>query len=111
MAKVAKKPSESGTDVALVVGRSEDGRSYGVLRQRNDEIQVGTLRALEEGRPIHGELVKLRPRPDSPLFDVETEHASPTHEEASGPAKVTTPAYRAGWDSIWSEKSGSRALN
>lgn len=109
MAKAAD--NGNGTDVALVYGRSEDGKSYGVLRRRDDEIQVGTLRSLEQGKPIHGELVKLRPREDSPLFDVETQHGAPIRGETSGPAKVTTPAYRAGWDSIWSEKSGSRALN
>ncbi|MEM8607880.1 MAG: hypothetical protein AAGF92_12285 [Myxococcota bacterium] len=111
MAKPEKKAADSSADVALVYGRSEDGKSLGVLRRRHDEIQVGTLRTLEQGKPIHGELVKLRKRDDSPLFDVETQDAMPTSAETSGPAKVSTPAYRAGWDSIWSEKSGSRALN
>jgi len=99
-------------DVALLYSRSEDGQSYGVLRRREDEIQVGTLRALEEGKPIHGEIVTLRRRADSAvLFDVETEHATTPARKPSGPPKITTHQYRKGWDSIWSEKSGSRALN
>lgn len=107
-----KKPKGEATDLALVYSRSDDGRSYGVVRRKDDEVQVGTLRQLEEGKPIHGELVKLRSRPESPaLFDVETQVGIPATREAVGPAKVATPAYRAGWDSIWARKSGSTALN
>lgn len=106
------KKDASHEDVALLYSQSEDGRSYGMLRRRKDEIQVGTLRALEEGKPIHGEVVSLRPRPDSPvLFDVETEHTMTTGHKTSGPPKIATREYREGWDSIWSEKSGSSALN
>ena len=111
---MAKSPKKNGSqdDVALVYSCSEDGRSYGVLRRRKDEIQLGALRMLEEGKPIHGEVVSLRPRADSPvLFDVETQHDATAMREASGPPKVTTEEYRQGWESIWSEKSGSRALN
>ncbi|MDH3201067.1 MAG: hypothetical protein OEM15_09260 [Myxococcales bacterium] len=109
---MAGTKSELHEDVALLCSRSEDGRSYGILRRRKEEIQVGTLRALEEGKPIHGEIVSLRPRSDSPmLFDVETEHVMTPARTASGPPKISTKEYREGWDSIWSEKSGSRALN
>ncbi len=106
------KKEVSAEDVALLYSRSEDGQSYGVLRRRKDEIQVGTLRALEEGKPIHGEVVTLRQRADSSvLFDVETEHAVAPMRKPSGPARITTREYRKGWDSIWSAKSGSCALN
>ena len=111
---MAEGPKENGSheDVALVYSRSEDGRSFGILRRRSDEIRLGTLRTLEEGKPIHGEIVSLRPRSDSPvLFDVETQHGSIEARNAGGPPKVTTEEYRRGWDSIWSEKSGSRTLN
>jgi len=111
MAPTQKKDA-ARDDVALLYSRSEDGRSFGILRRREDELQVGTLRALEEGKPIHGEIVTLRPRSESPLlFDVEIEHAVTAARQASGPPKITTKEYREGWDSIWSEKSGSRALN
>ncbi len=109
---MAGTKNELHEDVAFLYSRSEDGRSYGVVRRRKEEIQVGTLQALEEGKPIHGEIVSLRPRPDSAvLFDVETEHAVTTARQASGPPKIATKEYREGWDSIWSEKRGSRALN
>lgn len=112
--EMAEGPKETGShdDVALLYARSEDGRSFAVLRRSNDEIRLGTLRTLEEGKPIHGEVVSLRPRSDSPvLFDVETQHGATGAPRAGGPPKVTTREYRKGWDSIWSEKSGSRALN
>ena len=106
------KKNGSQDDVALLYSRSEDGRSFGILRRRRDEIRLGTLRTLEEGKPILGEVVSLRPRSDSPvLFDVETQHGASAGRKESGPPKVTTEEYRKGWDSIWSEKSGSRALN
>lgn len=111
---MAEGPKETGAhdDVALLYSRSDDGRSFGVLRRRRDEIRLGTLRTLEEGKPIHGEVVSLRRRSDSPvLFDVETQYGAIAAPKASGPPKVTTREYRKGWDSIWSEKSGSRALN
>ena len=114
MAETAKKnqPETKKDDVAIICGKSDDGRSYGVLRRRDQEIQVGMLRPLEDGKPIHGELVRLRPRDDNPLvFDVEAEHGRTLERAASGPPKVTSAAYRDGWDSIWSRRPDSKTLN
>ena len=59
-----KKAPESRPrgDVVLVYGRSEDGRAYDVLRQRGCEVEAGTMRPLDEGKPIHGEIVRLKGR-------------------------------------------------
>ena len=97
-------------DVVLVYGASEDGKAYDVLRQRGEEIQPGRLRPLEEGKPIHGEVVRLTPREDSPaLFDVDVQHDG---RVATGrPAKVASDQYRQGWDSIWASRESDRALN
>ncbi|MEM7138352.1 MAG: hypothetical protein AAF500_17365 [Myxococcota bacterium] len=113
MAEAPKKEAATeASDVAWVYGRSEDGRSYGVLRKKNDQVQMGTLRPLEDGKPIHGELVKLRPRSESQaLFDVETQHSATRAPRAPGPSKVATPAYRSGWDSIWANKRPGKTLN
>ena len=94
----------------LVYGASDDGRGYEVLRQRGDELQAGRLRPLHDGKPIHGEVVRLEPRKESPaLFDVEVQHDA---RVASGrPAQVATDEYRKGWESIWSSKRKSRELN
>ncbi|MGD8606157.1 MAG: hypothetical protein PVH21_02610 [Myxococcales bacterium] len=106
-----KAPSKrDGGDVVLVYGQSEDGRSYDVLRQRNGEIQAGTVKPLDEGKPIHGEVVRLKPREEAPLlFDVEVQHDA--RGSAGRPAQVATERYRKGWESIWAKKRGSRALN
>jgi hypothetical protein len=98
------------SDMVLVYGKSEDGQRYGVIRQRGAEIQAGTMRPLEEGKPIVGEVVRLKPRKESPaLFDVEVQHAGPSLR--GRPAKVASDEYRRGWESIWSNRQRSHTLN
>jgi hypothetical protein len=97
-------------DVVLIYGRSEDGKSYDVLRQRGDAIQTGSMRPLDQGKPIYGEVVRLQPREDSPvLFDVEVQHD--LRPSTGRPAKVATKQYRKGWESIWEKKRDNRAIN
>jgi len=108
----SKKPSgkPGADDVVLVYGKSDDGKRWDVLRQRGTEIQAGTMRPLDEGKPIHGEVVRLARRDDSPfLFDVEVEHDA--RISAGRPAKVATEGYRRGWESIWAKKRNTRSLN
>ena len=108
-------------DLVLVHGPSPDGNGVNVLRARNQRLEVGTMRPLQHGRPIHGEVVKLTPRPETPmLFDAETEieapvsnkaeaGASPTGDEhrgtSAGPAQVASDEYRRNWDAIWKRPS------
>lgn len=115
-------------DVVLVHGATDDG-AYRVLRKRGDQLLVGEMRAVEEGKPLipGGEVVALRPREDSAqLFDAETlfrvpggpastgsgaaqkalsdgssEPASEPSTVGGGPAQVSTPAYREGWGAIF----------
>jgi len=111
---VPKKP----TDVVLVHGPTPDGAGVNVLRARQDGLEVGTMRPMEHGRPIHGEVVKLTPRPEMPmLYDVETQLPAPDAADAgtaasepaastdraatSGPAQVASDSYRKNWDAIW----------
>jgi hypothetical protein len=94
------------------------------------------MRPLEEGRAIHGEVVKLTPVPESPVvFEAETQYAPPNaglaadapnaaagktepparaqgRSRATGPAQVASDRYRKNWDAIWKRpgKRGS-ALN
>ena len=109
--KAGPKPAKS--DVLLVYGRSEDGRSYEVLRQRGEQLEAGHMGPLDEGKPIHGEVVRLKPREESPaLFDVEVQHdARPDRPSSGRPAKVTTEQYRKGWESIWAKSRPDRSLN
>ena len=110
--KFSKKPApqREPTDVVLVYGQSRDGREYGVLRQRGDEVQSGRIRPLDEGKPIHGEVVRLTAREESPLlFDVEVQHDART--STGRPARVATEQYRKGWESIWAKRQDSGTLN
>jgi hypothetical protein len=112
---VSKKPK----DVVLVHGPTPDGAGVNVLRARKEGLELGTMRPLEHGRPIHGEVVKLTPRTEMPmLYDVETTLPAPEQSgagtdakqapealvdraAASGPAQVASDSYRKNWDAIW----------
>lgn len=117
-------PSRKPKDLVLVHGRTKDGNGLGVIRARDERIEIGTMRPLEEGKPIHGEVVKLTPRPEMPLlFDAETQFTAPEAPGAKtapasdsgqsggtsgvGPPQVASDAYRKNWDAIW-KRSPSR---
>lgn len=102
--------SQKPEDVVLVYGKSESGQGYDVLRQRGDEVEAGRMQPLEQGKTIHGEVVRLAAREDSPLlFDVEVQHDA--RLSTGRPAKVASADYRRGWESIWAKKRTDRTLN
>lgn len=115
--RASAKPGDERRDVALIVGGDEN--AYHILRQRSEDapLEAGVLRPLTEGKALTGELVKLRPREEAPvLFDVETEldlrpnaAADVGGDRATGPARVTSDAYRKGWDAIWGDSRPSRS--
>lgn len=108
-------------DVVLVGNRVEGGDGYHVLRKRDERVELGELRAAKSGRPVHGELVRLRARENAErLFDVEVLAKAPKPErdraddgqaalERSGPAQVATDAYRKNWDTIFGARRSKRA--
>lgn len=105
------KPSED--DVALLLGATEDAEKLAILRKRGDDVQAAILSKAEEGKPLHGDLVKLTARDEPLLYDVETVHEAPkaAREGArSGPAQVATAKYREGWDRVFPTKR-RRAVN
>lgn len=96
-------------DVALLVGT--DGSDVHILRRRSEDapVEAGVLRPLEEGKPITGEVVTLRQRPELPLlFDVKTELESNSERPNGGPPQIATDAYRKGWDAIWGDATPRR---
>lgn len=116
------QPRGASSDVVLIHGVTEDGDGLRVLRCRNDAIEAGAVHRLREGRPIHGELVRLKPRPEMPLLcDVEVDLAARDRSSGAdspqcaparshgGPPQVATDVYRANWDAIWnrSDKAAS----
>ena len=103
-------------DIALLGGPTERGDGVTIVRLREGQVEVGELRAAEEGKPILGESVRLHRRAEHPrLVEVETLARGPLAPEAreaasapgsprgaaKGPAKVATEAYRTGWESIF----------
>ena len=119
--------ASEGRDVVIVHGVSEDGNGLEVLRLRNQCLEVGALQKLEHGRPIHGEVVRLRPRPSCPLVcDVEVQlpgsappafddrcaqDTSATGDARRGPAQVANDRYRNGWDLIFGTRPRADSVN
>jgi len=116
-AAVAAVAAATATDFVLLGPPTADGAGIHVLRARDERIEAGELRALQEGRPITGEIVTLKPRGSNPhICDVMDSYV-PSGSSASsassapqaslaqlghkGPAKVATDAYREGWDEIF----------
>jgi len=102
-------------DVAIVCGVSDDGQGVEIIRKRGERIEAGTVRRLEQGKPIHGEVVRLRPREHFPMIcDVEVEvPAQRTGEPfavSSGPAQVATETYRKNWDAIYGRGKKQRSM-
>ena len=86
-----------------------DGGGVHVIRARNEHIEAGELRALQEGKPITGEVLTLKPRDANPrVCDVTESFSSGAStggpKAHKGPAKVATDAYRQGWDEIFGAK-------
>jgi hypothetical protein len=102
-------------DVALVCGVSGDGQGVDIIRKRGDRIETGTVRRLEQGKPIHGEVVRLRQRENTPLvYDVEVQVPAPAQSAptpSSGPAQVATDNYRRNWDAIYGRQRKPSLLN
>jgi hypothetical protein len=106
---------EKKDDVLFVHTPLPGGDGYRVLRKRDETLQLGEIRTMKEGRPIHGEVVKLKPREgEERLFDVEVlaEAPSPPADGRKGPAQVATNAYRTNWESIFARlPEGGEAPN
>lgn len=109
----------------LIHGRTEDGKGLHVLAQRGDNVEAATVTPLEEGKPLAGDVVRLKPHKNFPLLcDVETEfsqsprgansdvfESSKAEPPQKGPAKVSTARYRKNWSAIFGASKGSKALN
>lgn len=102
------KQPESGFDVVMLHGKTDDGQGARVLRARPGRLEAGEVRPLRDGKPLsNGEVVSLSRRQDAPaLYDVKVEHvvdspgAGPA-QKSTGPAQVATRAYRESWERIF----------
>jgi hypothetical protein len=92
--KASKAPKSE--DIALVCGRTDDGKGLHVLRKRGPNLEAGVVQPLEEGKPIHGELVTLRQRGETPLCDIEVHYATPAAKAAAESAAKSSPRLSPG---------------
>jgi hypothetical protein len=109
----AQAPSADHDDVALIHGRTEDGKGLKILRRRQDRLEVGAVVPLVPGKPITGEVVRLEPRQESPLLcNVHVEYAPPaeTRPTSAGPAQVSTARYRENWEQIFGNKDEKKPV-
>jgi len=72
-----------------------------LFRHDREKLAVNTITPHRDGDPIvpNTELLKIEKNPDGGL-SCETIW-SPDDAPSTGPTKVTSPAYRSGWDAIW----------
>lgn len=112
-ASASSAPAASN-DVVLLGPPTADGAGVHVIRAREEGIETGELRALQEGRPITGEIVTLKPRKENPrICDVADSYSPSSGSRGAqgaghkGPARVASKAYREGWDEIFGSSSTS----
>lgn len=127
---VSESASSADGDVALICGPTSDNKGLSVIRRRGERVELGSVRPLKDGEPLHGEIVRLKPRRDQPLIcDVEVQWSpseAARREPGVGqsdaalaarpgrgrPPQVATDTYRSNWDTIWqSNRSARAALN
>ena len=98
-------PAKKEDDVVFVHSATESGDGLRVVRKRGEALEIGELRGIREGQPIHGDVVKLVPREGQErIFDVEVLLKAPAPisvPSRTGPAQVATTAYRTNWESIF----------
>lgn len=109
-------PPPPKEDVVFVHSAAPGGEGFRVIRKREDTLEIGEIRAAKEGQPLHGDLVRLKPREESDrLFDVETlvsrEETQRALPARSGPAQVATTSYREGWEAIFGQREESDLPN
>jgi hypothetical protein len=117
-------PEEAPDDVVVVQGPTEKGVAVVRVRKAGEDetsVEVGELRPLAEGQPIHGEVLKLSQRPASErVYDVEVVAPAPRAAKSvgsdtalphKGPARVATEAYRSNWEGIFGGTRSGGAPN
>ena len=120
--KAMTTAESSNRDVVLIHGPSPDGKGLAVLRHRENRVEQALVMPIEHGKPIHGEIVTLKPRREFPLLcDVTVEYSPADASKAlpsenrgltKGPRQVATDEYRTNWDRIFQSRTHSDgALN
>ncbi len=102
-----RREKEGHRDLVLISGVDPDRKEVHVLKPVQEGVEAAVLRPVEEGKPIQGDLVRLRPREDVPVVaELETLMRHPDHPDDprrrhKGPPMVASEAYRQGWEMIF----------
>ena len=88
--------TENRKGVLLPTAVNDQGGIRGVYVDQHG-LEPVQLHPGEGKRPEGAGVMRLRPRQDEFVFDAEVV-SEPTHK---GPARVSTSAYKSGWDRIW----------
>jgi hypothetical protein len=94
---------------AHILGSCSGCNTTAIVRHQKDgSTRIGTFAPHPEGKPIppNSEYVHLQQDSDGD-WTCETLYAP--GDDLRGPAKVSTDAYRSGWDTIWGKPN--RTLN
>ena len=95
----AEKPSD---DVVVIHGKTDDG-ALKVIRKKSENLYLGEMRPVEHGKPVNGDIVRLKPREEQPMVCDVVEEIS-VGPRSKGPARVANERYRKGWNSIWGKE-------
>jgi hypothetical protein len=79
----------------------EGGRAF--IRRQPHQVSSGVCRPLKHGEVLMGDVVKLE-RVEGDLYNVVENLPSMTSPQASGPAMVSSDAYRSGWENVFGAK-------
>ena len=93
---MSDEKSELLPDEAVIVGHSSEG-THIVRRHPDGRLEGGVVSQAQEGKPIHGEIVNLKSI-GGRRFAVETVYRA-------GPPKVSTAAYRSGWEATFGKRA------
>jgi hypothetical protein len=107
-------PATVNKDVVMIHSPHDDGEGYNVLRMRDGSLELGAIRNIREGAPIHGDVVSLTQRKEHErLYNVETLVKAPRPPEPprQGPAQVATDKYRTNWENIFGKTRSSEGNN
>jgi hypothetical protein len=102
-------PRPRPLDVVVPRAPTEDGKGVQVVRLTDATLEVGEVRPIEAGKPLHGDVVKLTPRQDLPAWNVEVlvrrerRPSEPPPPPRSGPPQIATAAYRENWQAVFGE--------
>lgn len=93
-------------DQAIILGEDKDEAQIMRLRQNEEgqrSIEVGRVKntdSMTEEEMDGKEIINVKRREGSPLYDVEVVQEGTGHK---GPARVASRAYRDGWDRIFGD--------